>query len=389
MNFINNTDVVTTKRLLKKITKIEPLAHPRKVDKLLALYGAGDLGQMANKYFNKIGIEVGLVVDKQSEIWRRKDCWNGVNVLSPEEVSTKQKKTYLLAICIVTIPYSPLFDVLQKSGWKDIVPFYDIAEAYRHRHPLSNGWFSKPFNDTDIVNTNRVINVWSDDISRAHHLQFIAWRLLREEWTFDNVNINIKNRFFIPEVVSELSEHESFVDVGAHYGRVTQKFIDITNSRFEKILMIEPDLINLSELKIFHSKINKNIRNKVKILPKAVGQYSGNFFFYEGLDYMSQLSDMGKTCLNITTIDCLGTKPTFIKLHLEGDELPTLKGAKETILKYRPIIVFTAYHNDDGIWKLPMWIVKNTIDYKLYLRLHSWCGTGMIIYCIPKNREQV
>ena len=41
-----------------------------------------------------------------------------------------------------------------------------------------------PLTPLDQEKTAEVLARWDDDVSRAHHLQFLAWRRLREEWIF-------------------------------------------------------------------------------------------------------------------------------------------------------------------------------------------------------------
>ena len=383
MNFNNKPNKEDSIRLLDDIATRQITLSPRKVDKPIALYGAGDLGQMAKEYFEKINVKVEFVVDMRADIWRKKECWKDIQVLFPEEVSAEQKNTHLLAVCIVKIPYTPLANNLSNNGWIDVVPFYDIAEAYREYHPLSNGWFANSIDSADILKISSVLNMWADDISRAHHLQFIAWRLLREEWVFEGADINTENRFFIPEVVEVLSAHESFADIGAHHGKVTNKFIETVNSNFKKIWMVEPDSLNLQILSDCFNQIEQVDKKKIHILPRIVSDKPSIGKFYDGIGYVSQLSCLGLTNVELTTIDDLDISPTFIKLHLEGGELAALKGAENMILKYRPIIVVTSYHNDDGIFKLPIWLMTELKDYKMYMRLHSWCGTGSVIYALP------
>ena len=84
-------------------------------------------------------------------------------------------------------------------GCTDVVPFYDLAESLRGQHPLSNGWFAEPLTAADQRQIQSVYASWDDDVSRAHHLQFMAWRRLREEWTFEDAPISTE-RYFIPEV---------------------------------------------------------------------------------------------------------------------------------------------------------------------------------------------
>ncbi len=89
-------------------------------------------------------------------------------------------------------------------------------------HPLSNGWFAPPLTAEDQENTSERFGALGRRISRAHHLQFLAWRRLREEWTFEAAPIADGQRFFIPEVKRLCASDEIFLDAGAHYGSVTE-----------------------------------------------------------------------------------------------------------------------------------------------------------------------
>ena len=111
--------------------------------------------------------------------------------------------------------------------------------------------------------------------------------------------------------------------------------------------------------------------------------------FYEGLGYASQLSGLGKSEVSVTTIDQMCLSSSFVKLHLEGSELAALKGAQETISRCRPIIAATSYHNHLGLWELPKWLMGHLDNYRFFMRLHSWCGTGAVVYAIPEERKEL
>jgi hypothetical protein len=63
-----------------------------------------------------------------------------------------------------------------------------------------------------------------------------------------------------------------------------------------------------------------------------------------------------------------------------------LKGARQTLLTSRPIVAVTVYHNADGMWRTPLWLMQTLPDYRFLFRSHSWCGTGAVVYAIPKER---
>lgn len=374
-------------RLLHEIIRQKPVYSPRLVEKPLILYGAGNMGKMAREYFNRIGIPILFVVDANSDAYKDDLFWKNLDIIKPDDVSAEHKSNALLAVCVATAPYVSIYDYLHQCGWSDFVPFYDITEAYRDIHPLSNGWFSGELNPEDVSGIESVLSTLADDISRAHHLQFVAWRYLRHEWTFNGAPVTLNDRYFIPQVSSVLNCIESFLDVGAYHGNSLIKFMDMVGNKYKAIWAIEPDGNNFSVLSRNFAQLPSRYGADAQLLKLAVASTEREGAFFEGLGYASQLSAIGGRKISVRTIDALNIEPSYIKLHLEGAELDALKGAQDTIRRNRPIIAATTYHNPLGLWKLPLWLMQTTQGYRFYMRLHSWCGTGAVIYCVPEERN--
>lgn len=373
--------------MLDEIAGADCRYGPVPSDAPLALYGAGDLGALARDFLTFVGQPAAIAVDRDAARLANRPDWAGLPLLRPDDVSDRDKRRLRLAVCVATAPYVPLERVLLDLGFADVVPFYDIAESFHHIHPLSNGWFAAPLSAADRDNTAQVLSLWSDDVSRAHHLQFLAWRRLREEWTFEAAPpLANAERFFIPEIVDALRGDEILVDAGACHGAVTQAFVGRTQGAFRQIVAIEPDPLNRARLEhTWRDDLAGNRR--IVLLDCALGENEGEAPFHDGLGYASQLSVTGRRHVRVRPLDALGLSPTFIKLHLEGGELAALKGARNTLAGSRPLLAVTVYHNADGLWKTARWLMETLTGYRILFRLHSWCGTGAVIYAIPRERS--
>jgi FkbM family methyltransferase len=384
-SFTEMPDSDAATRLLDEIADGPCAFSPVQMDRPLALYGAGSMGRMARGFLASIGQDFAMAIDRNAKVLAREPAWSGVQLVHPDEVSEVARQEVRLAVTVVTAPYVPLERALARRGFMDIVPFYDLAESFRDRHPLSNGWFAPRLTAQERAKTDAVLSRWDDDVSRAHHLQFLAWRRLREEWSFEAAPVLGENRFFIPEVAATLRDDEILLDAGAHHGNVISAFVRQTSGAFRQIIAVEPDADNRTQLQE-NLRAWRSADARIMTLACALSDDDGEALFHPGLDYASQLSPTGTTLVQTRKLDTLGLAPTFVKLHLEGAELAALRGGRETLLTNRPIVAATVYHNTDGIWETPRWLMDTLPDYRLLLRVHSWCGTGAVIYAIPKER---
>lgn len=76
---------------------------------------------------------------------------------------------------------------------------------------------------------------------------------------------------------------------------------------------------------------------------------------------------------NLDRVDC-------IKLDVEGAELAALKGAQETIRKYKSKLVICLYHKPRDLFEIPIYLKSMVPEYKMHLA-HSSCGfTDTILY---------
>jgi FkbM family methyltransferase len=285
-----------------------------------------------------------------------------------------------VAVSVVTSPYVTIERSLADRGCVDVVPFYDLTETLRGQHPLANGWFAHPLTAADQCEIEGVLAGWDDDVSRAHHLQFIAWRRLREEWTFAGAPVSTE-RYFIPEVAAGLHDRETFLDGGAHHGAVSLAFAAMIDS--PRVIAVEPDATNRAVL-------GERLRGlaQSEVLDCALAAQDGTAAFSEGYGFASKLSPFGQAQVSARSIDSLDIEPTFIKLHLEGGELDALRGARETLHAHRPIVAATVYHNADGLWRTAGWLMRELDDYRFLFRNHCWCAAGAVVYAIPRERRQ-
>lgn len=339
----------------------------------IVLYGGGSLGKLASEFFNfyKIGY---MICDDNPENYKDDEFWKNYIIVKPEDIA----KSYQVLVCISTASYNMIKDKLNNMGFNEVFPFFQYAEQvqkkYGYKHPLTNGWIKTSWKESDENRCDKIANTFEDKQSLWHYYSFIHWHQFNTEFIYPEQIINCNNRYFIPEVVSVMHDHETFVDAGAYDGRVSKKFMQIVQNRYEEIHCFEPsDPMSINTDKIF--LYNCALGNKKKWI---------NFNKNHG--YLSKIDNTSKDRVEMIKFDTLDLKPTFIKIHVEGSELDVLKGAIKTIKKYRPIIAVTTYHTEDGLYKIPRYLISRLTDYRFYWRNHNYQGQGAVLYCVPEER---
>jgi FkbM family methyltransferase len=176
------------------------------------------------------------------------------------------------------------------------------------------------------------------------------------------------------------SEHERMVDCGASIGESTTALIGVTQGRFDRSWMIEPDRINVATLKGFLRKYaGTDLEKKLSLHAVAVGEHADEVpFQHMGHHGGSVLpAEKAQACpkadyVRVARIDdVVDDKATIIKMDVEGFELPALKGAVNTIRNDRPKIMASAYHRSTDLLDIPAFVDSIAPDYKIGLRHHT------------------
>lgn len=379
-------DRPTAARLFDSIATRHPVAPPPPIDKPVVLYGAGNLGRLAAAELANQGVPVAYAIDCNPPLDGL--LLGRIPVLRPEDAPAADHARCQIAVCVVLAPYAPIESFLRQLGWQHIAPFYDLADAYADRTPLNNGWFAGPLDAEDRLRIAAILDAWDDDHSRAAHLQCLAWRVAREEWQFDGAPVENANRYFIPPVLAALGPEEVFLDGGAWHGSVSQRFIAETQGQFGALVAIEADRGSLPILRQTLASLPAGQAARTRVIACALSDRDGEQPFAHGHDLTSRLMPGATDTSPCRTLDSLDLRLGFVKLHLEGGELPALIGGTRVLKRERPVLAITAYHNRDGLWRLPTLLIETLPDYRFLFRIHAWCGTGAVLYAIPLERPR-
>ena len=188
----------------------------------------------------------------------------------------------------------------------------------------------------------------------------------------------VGNQYFIDSV--KLSDDEVFVDCGAYTGDTVNAFICETNMKYKHIYSFEPDTHNFKEL----TKLQSNL-SRFTCINKGTWNEKTILKFINSGSMGSLISQNGDTHIEVDTIDNIlnGQAATYIKMDIEGAELPSLIGAEKTIRNYKPKLAISVYHRHDDLLTIPHYIKSLNNEYKFYLRAHyKPYFNDMVLYAV-------
>jgi FkbM family methyltransferase len=176
------------------------------------------------------------------------------------------------------------------------------------------------------------------------------------------------------------SEHEKMVDCGASIGESTSALIGVTQGRFDRSWMIEPDRINVGTLQgLLRKYAGTPHEKKLSLHAVAVGELPDEVPFQHLGTHGGSVLPAAKAAVcprsdyvRVQRIDdIVDDQPTIIKMDVEGFEMPALKGASGVIAAGRPKLMVSAYHRATDLLEIPAFIDSIAPEYKIGLRHHT------------------
>jgi len=262
-----------------------------------------------------------------------------------------------------------ILDNLHKDGFNNVKSFYEIGRDYPQL--LKEISYFANMNEDLTLNKSKYHELskrLEDDRSKRLLTELIEHRM---KFSFDISiieNSTEGSKQYFDDFIN-FTNDEVFVDGGSFNGETTKQFIELTHQKYKHVYLFEPNTEMLNEAKALLVS-HRNITYFSDLLYSSTCQLS----FNNNLGAGSKIDRNDKMLSHAaTTIDEISqnTPPTFIKLDVEGAELDAIKGAENTIKKYKPKLAICVYHEQDHFWKVPQLIMSMRSDYKIYLRHYS------------------
>lgn len=187
-------------------------------------------------------------------------------------------------------------------------------------------------------------------------------------------------------------EGDVVLDLGGCWGDTALYFAMLVGNT-GKVFSFEFVPRNIQVFK-YNLSLNSNFKEIIQLVDRPVFSESGKKVFIKDKSQGSRISfePFGDATSVVETI-CVDdlvrekqlAKVDFIKMDIEGTELSALKGAKETIKKFKPNLAISIYHSMHDIAHIPLWINALDLGYTFRIGHFSICEEETILFASVHN----
>jgi FkbM family methyltransferase len=195
------------------------------------------------------------------------------------------------------------------------------------------------------------------------------------------INFKLQQYAYQDKVVVECDD--IVLDCGAANGDTALYFAALGAKTVYSFEFTRDNIIKFNEV----MTQNGDLKNSIELVERALWDKSNidlNFSENGNATSVQECSLKGGDIVKTITIDDFirqnESRVDFIKMDIEGAELNALKGARETILKYKPKLAICVYHKDDDLVSIPDFINSLDCGYELYFDYYTDTGAEAVLY---------
>jgi FkbM family methyltransferase len=366
-------------KILESLSKKHnnPTLNEKFKDKKIVIYGAGagfvTFRQFALEKSNLIN-NIIAVLDlkfKSGDVFSNIPAFSPFDFIPPQDVDN--------VVAIITSGKQENHEQMKKHlndlGIKNIIFGMRLFEYNSHylSDDIDERYYLK--NSNDILKSFYLFN---DEKSKEVFAGFITSFIERK---VNHIPFDSDKDQYFPNDIKMNAGVSRFIDCGAYNGDTLEQIIN----KFHHIsyaACFEPDEENYKKLCKTIENNKNNIMHQCITIPCGVYDKECKLTFSGDILASGTISKDGNTMIQCVSIDnCLPTfAPTMIKMDIECAELKALKGAENTIKKYKPDLAICVYHLPSHIWEIPLYLDSLNLGYKFYLRNYSGGMLETVLY---------
>jgi FkbM family methyltransferase len=350
---------------------------------VLALYGAGTLGQTVLEKLRLVGIEPVAFADDTPE--KQGQLIAGLPVMTAQSIAEKYGARVIFVVTILNpmLRFVAAKRRLEQLTQARVISFLNLAWKYPEAF-LPYCQFELP---QDLLahaaDIRRAFSLFDDHESQRQFVQHLKFRL---QLDYDALPENSEANYFPADVPLGLPTDTTFIDCGAYDGDTIKFFLDHQGGNFREIFAFEPDEINCQKLRHYLTTLAGDTAERIHIYNAGVGSHRAKMSFHPTGNMSAAFSRKGEIEVDVLPLqEIVKTNGEFVylKFDVEGAELEALKGAERLLQQAQPLLAISIYHRPADLWELPLYIDSLRLGYSFFLRTQGEDGMDVICYAVP------
>lgn len=346
------------------------------------VFGCGELGRAfmsCYEYADKVKAVFDDYADSDCIVVG--DVENSANIKLPVySPKTKHGLSYIktlnpetTVVIIASASYVPIRDELLSLGLRKIYWLWNFRDFIRG-DSVKEIVVPREKQIVDYDSVKKLKSILSDNESKRIIDKIVEYRNAHEG---DYTSIISRNPQYFEKDLLNFNDREIIIDAGAFVGDTIENALKYLGG-FQAVYAFEPDRKNYALL----TEYCQTMPN-VHCYNYGVGDTDNKVKFSSTGSGGAHISNEGEVVVTIGKIDSLNVAATFIKMDVEGYEIPALYGARQTIEKFKPKLAISVYHKGSDLWEIPLLIKSWVPEYKMYIRHHSanLCDTVLYATC--------
>ena len=329
------------------------------------IYGAGNMGKAVLELLSN-RCEVKGFIDGNLALQGSRI--SGVPVYHLSNMDSTDKLCDAVLVAMTVCPFTKMKEILSECGFHCIVPAGDyVAEQYIYDEILNTWKFQGEYDTLSF----------SDEKSIYDYNTACQWFSQRtdKDWNLED------NKYFPIFLSSHLSQCRVMVDTAALDGGYIDAFLQKNTDRYVYAHILTPSTLSINSL-------------REKYSPHHVHFFENEASEKDGTENCRRIGLMqpftkDKTYhISTQKIDSSMKNTVFdyLRCYSMSEILPILQGGEQTIQQYRPIIAANIGHYKSDFFQVPLYLMKQCLDYKFYFRMHSYQGNDCILYAVPDEK---
>lgn len=239
---------------------------------------------------------------------------------------------------------------------------------------------SQPFLDSHLPNSYMGTPLHIFDVHKNERAKIIATLGLVE-------SLNLYRQYFVERDNINFAPQngEVVLDCGACIGEISTIFAMHVGETGQVHLFdpIPAHVAFCNQQKI----LNPHLASRMHIVPMAVGATSNHqepLLASNSIEIKpNAITDSSFPFISIDDyVHEHKIRVDVIKMDIEGGEYDALKGAENTLRKFQPRLMISAYHRPDDLWVLRELIQQINPNYKFYFGHHTPVQWESVLYAI-------